>query len=42
MDFQEVGWGDINWIGLAQDSDRWRAPANAVMNVLFHKIWEIS
>jgi hypothetical protein len=25
--------GDINWIDLAQDSDRWRAVVNAVMNL---------
>jgi hypothetical protein len=22
MDVVEVGWGDVNWIGLAQDRDR--------------------
>jgi hypothetical protein len=22
MDFVEVGWGDVDWIGLAQDRDR--------------------
>jgi hypothetical protein len=21
----EVGWGDVDWIGLAKDMDRWRA-----------------
>jgi hypothetical protein len=26
MDLVEVGWGDVEWIGLAQDRDRWRAP----------------
>jgi hypothetical protein len=25
MDLQEVGYGCENWIGLAQDRDRWRA-----------------
>jgi hypothetical protein len=33
MDLQEVGWVGMNWIDLAQDSDRWRAPMNAVMNL---------
>jgi hypothetical protein len=33
MDFQEMGYGDMDWIELAQDMDRWRAPMNAVMNL---------
>ena len=33
MDFQEVGWGGLDWIDLAQDRDRWLVPVNAVMNV---------
>ena len=32
MDVQEVGWG-MDWIDLAQHSDRWRALVNAVMNL---------
>jgi hypothetical protein len=26
----EVGWGDVDWIGLAQDRNRWRALVNSV------------
>jgi len=33
MDFQEVGCGYMNWIGLAQDRDRWRTLVSAVMNL---------
>jgi hypothetical protein len=32
MDLVEVGWVDVDWIGLAQDRDRWRALVNAGMN----------
>jgi hypothetical protein len=32
MDFQDVGYGGMEWIDLAQDRDRWQAFLNAVMN----------
>jgi len=32
MNLQEVGCGYMDWIGLAQDRDRWRTLVNAVMN----------
>jgi hypothetical protein len=32
MDLVEVGWSDVDWIGLAQDRDRWRALVNSVLN----------
>jgi hypothetical protein len=33
MDLGEVGWGDVEWIGLAQDRNRWRALVNSVLNL---------
>jgi hypothetical protein len=35
MDFREIGFGDADWIHLAQDMDRWRAFVNTVMNLRF-------
>jgi hypothetical protein len=33
MGLGEVGWGDVDWIGLAQDRNRWRALVNSVLNL---------
>jgi hypothetical protein len=33
IDLLEIGWGDVDWIGLAQDRDKWRALVNAVMDL---------
>jgi len=33
MDLQEVGCGYMDWVGLAQDIDRWRTLVSAVMNL---------
>jgi hypothetical protein len=33
IDLGEVGWGDVDWIGLAQDRNRWRALVNSVLNL---------
>jgi hypothetical protein len=32
-DFGKVEWGDVDWIFLAQDRDRWGVLVNAVMNL---------
>jgi len=33
IDLQEVGCGYMDWIGLAQDRDRWRTLVSMVMNL---------
>jgi hypothetical protein len=27
------GWGDVDWIGLALDRNRWRALVNSILNL---------
>jgi hypothetical protein len=38
MDLGEKGWGDVDWIGLAKDRNRWRAAVNSVLNLGFHEM----
>jgi hypothetical protein len=33
MDIGEVGCGDVDWIVLAQDRNRWRALVNSALNL---------
>jgi hypothetical protein len=33
MDILEIGWGGVDWIGVAWDRDKWKALVNAVMNL---------
>jgi hypothetical protein len=33
MELGELGLGDVDWIGLAQDRNRWRALVNSVLNL---------
>jgi hypothetical protein len=33
IDLGEMGWGAVDWIGVARDKNRWRALVNAVMNL---------
>jgi hypothetical protein len=33
MDLGKVSWSDVDWIGLAQDRNKWRALVNSVLNL---------
>jgi hypothetical protein len=33
MDLREIGWGSVEWSHLAQDSGRWGAGVNTVMDL---------
>jgi hypothetical protein len=33
MDLREFGWGSVEWIQLAQDTNRWLVLANTVMKL---------
>jgi hypothetical protein len=32
VDLREIGWGDMDWINLAQDWEQWTALVNTAMN----------
>jgi hypothetical protein len=38
MDLEEIVWGVVEWIDLAQDRYHWRALVNAVLNIEIHKM----
>jgi hypothetical protein len=33
MELGEVGWGGMEWNGLAQDRDKWKVLVNTIMNI---------
>jgi hypothetical protein len=33
VDLGDVAWGDVDWIGLAQDRSRWIVLVNSVLNL---------
>jgi hypothetical protein len=32
MEVGEIGWGDVDWIGVVQNRDQWAALEDRVMN----------
>jgi hypothetical protein len=43
MDLREIGWGGVDWIGLAQFGDKCRALVNSVMNLMVQQnAWKLS
>jgi hypothetical protein len=42
MDLGEVGWDDVDWIGLAQDRNSWRASTSefGIESMGSMKCWE--
>jgi hypothetical protein len=33
INLREIGWDDMDWIDLAQDTNQWRALVNTAMNL---------
>jgi hypothetical protein len=40
MDLEDIEWGDMDWIDLAQVRDQWQSLVNTLMNLLV-LYWEI-
>jgi hypothetical protein len=34
IDLGEMGWGDVDWIRLAEDGNRWGALVNSLLKLL--------
>jgi hypothetical protein len=39
IDLREIGWGNVDWIQLAQDRNQWRALVNTVINLRILALW---
>jgi hypothetical protein len=33
IDLGEIKWGGVDWIGLVQDRDKWKALVNSIMKL---------
>jgi len=42
VEYQIIGWEDMDWTDLAQDKDKWRDLVNTVMTFQSYAIREIS
>jgi hypothetical protein len=42
MDIKEIEWEGVDWIGLAQDKDKWWAVTTQQLTFAFHKMQGIS
>jgi hypothetical protein len=38
VDLGEIGWGGVDWIGVVQVRDKWRALVNVAMNLRVFKM----
>jgi hypothetical protein len=35
VELEGIGWKSVNWVGVCQNKDKWRAVASTLMNLLF-------